>query len=68
MFRIGVSSVFPNVDLLKLELSIERRIQRKYDLGRDLSITVYNNFRLYGVSLNSFCWVLHFSNFVRDIY
>ena len=32
MFRIGVSSVFPNVDLPKLELSIERRIQRKYDL------------------------------------
>lgn len=54
MFRIGVSSVSANVDFLKLELSIERRIQRKYDLGRDLSITVYNNFRLYGVSLNSF--------------
>ena len=40
--RINVSSVFPNVDLLKRKLSSEQSIDieydSKYDLGRDLVI------------------------------
>lgn len=42
MSRISVSSVFPNVDLLKRKLSSEQRIDIEYDgksdLGRDLVI------------------------------